>query len=74
MYIDGINVHDFSLEIFNRWGEMVWESHDPEVGWNGFYKQSGERVQSGTYVWKIKAKGSVNDDAFEWHGQINVLY
>ena len=74
VYIDGINVHDFSLEIFNRWGEMVWESHDPEVGWNGFYKQSGERVQSGTYVWKIKAKGSVNDDAFEWHGQINVLY
>jgi gliding motility-associated-like protein len=45
-------VGDFSMLIFNRWGELIFESNDINYGWDGYYK--GERSQTGTYVYKIE--------------------
>ncbi len=39
--------------IFNRWGETVFKTKDQEECWNGMFR--GKRVQSGTYVYKLKA-------------------
>jgi gliding motility-associated-like protein len=44
-------ITSFSLRIFNRWGEMVFESNDLQHGWNG--KVNGTVAPPGTYVWKI---------------------
>jgi gliding motility-associated-like protein len=49
-----LELNDFALRIFNRWGEMVFESFEPELGWGGFYK--GKRVPSGVYVAMISYK------------------
>jgi len=43
----GINKHH--IEIFNRWGEKVWESDNFEKGWDG--TRNGRIVASGTYYW-----------------------
>ncbi len=47
----GGNIESFKMLIFNRWGEVIFESNDMEVGWDGTYK--GQKCQDGTYVWKI---------------------
>lgn len=39
----------YHLMIYNRWGEMVFESHDPKLFWNGQYK--GNFVPNGYYIW-----------------------
>jgi gliding motility-associated-like protein len=44
-------VEDFHMMIFNRWGEMVFESFDINIGWDGYYR--GEIAQQDVYVWKI---------------------
>jgi gliding motility-associated-like protein len=44
-------VKDFHMMIFNRWGEMVFETFDLNVGWDGYYR--GKLLQQDVYVWKI---------------------
>lgn len=41
----------FSMRIFNRWGEMIFESSDIHLGWNGMVK--GQYAPVGSYVWEI---------------------
>jgi len=40
----------FLLEIFDRWGELIYEGTDPLEGWDGTYM--GNRVQEDVYVWR----------------------
>lgn len=70
-HISGIDVHDFSLKIFNRWGEVVWESHDPSVSWDGTY--NGQIVQDGTYPWFMECADSYNDKRYTFQGHINII-
>jgi gliding motility-associated-like protein len=45
-------IEKYELQIFNRWGAMVFETTTPAEGWNGRYKDSKD-VQLGLYNWKI---------------------
>jgi gliding motility-associated-like protein len=75
VFIEGINVQDFDLEIFNRWGQLIWESHDPSASWDGTYGgQNGEKVPEGTYVWKIRTRDFINDNKYEWQGHVTIIY
>ena len=67
----GIDIHDFDLFIFNRWGELIWENHDPSVGWDGTY--NGRPAQSGIYTWRATVKDLYNDDKREFNGSINLM-
>jgi gliding motility-associated-like protein/uncharacterized repeat protein (TIGR01451 family) len=46
------NVKKYNVQVFNRWGELVFETTDPSKGWDGNYK--GNNCQDGTYTWKIQ--------------------
>ncbi|SFT65847.1 gliding motility-associated C-terminal domain-containing protein [Lishizhenia tianjinensis] len=65
------DISEFSLEIYNRWGELIHESFDKNVGWDGKNLQ-GEMVKDGTYIWKIKFTNSegVREEQL---GHVNVL-
>lgn len=41
----------YSMFIYNRWGELIFESNDPEFKWDGTYK--GQQVQQGTYAYRF---------------------
>ena len=57
IFTSGFDPFDFHLMIFNRWGEVVFESYDASVGWDGTYSVESDRiVRDGTYVWKIEFK------------------
>ncbi len=47
-----VNVSNLNIVIYNRWGELVFESDDVLFEWDGSYK--GEVVPDGTYSYKIK--------------------
>ena len=70
-YVNGIDIYDFDFLIFNRWGELIWENHDPEIGWDGTY--NGNIVQSGTYTWKIVVKDLEFDYRKTYTGHVNML-
>ena len=72
VYINGIDIYDYHCIIFNRWGETIWESYNPEAEWEGTYA-GGDQVQDGTYVWLVYAKDSYNDKKYEFRGTVNIL-
>lgn len=71
IFIEGIDIYDFHLTLFNRWGEMVWESYNPTGRWDGTY--GGQAAQDGVYVWRIQAKDRENDKVYQFEGTVNVL-
>jgi gliding motility-associated-like protein len=53
-------VEDYKLEIFNRWGELLFVSEDVKVGWDGYYR--GQPAKQDVYVWKAYAKFSDGEE------------
>ncbi|MBK9146624.1 MAG: PKD domain-containing protein [Flavobacteriales bacterium] len=54
-------VERYRLEIFNRWGELVFVSEDVRRGWDGWYK--GAPAKQDVYVWKCNATFSDGREA-----------
>ena len=50
------SIVEFDAYIFNRWGQKLYEWHDPAGGWDGTYK--GKDVAQGVYYVLVKAKGA----------------
>jgi gliding motility-associated-like protein len=46
-------VTEFDMMVFNRWGELLFHSKDPDMGWNGYY--NGKLCQQDVYMYKISA-------------------
>jgi large repetitive protein len=64
-------IEDYNLMIFNRWGELIFESHDPEIGWDGTYH--AEFVKDGTYTWTIDVKDGLKNKSEKFIGHVNKL-
>lgn len=47
-----LEVSSWSFKVFDRWGELLFESNDPEFGWDGTY--GGKLVQDDTYTYILK--------------------
>lgn len=71
VHLLGVDVYNVTIEVFNRWGEQVWESHDIEYGWDGTY--GGKPVPTGSYIWKVSAADRLTDGKYEWQGQVTIL-
>lgn len=50
---------DFDFRIWNRWGQEVFRSTDPTVGWDGYY--SGQQAITGVYAYLITYKNIFNE-------------
>jgi gliding motility-associated-like protein len=61
----------YSFAIYNRWGKEVFFTTTPGEGWDGY--SDGKIVPAGIYLWKIRLKSSINNDAFTYTGHVNVL-
>lgn len=74
VFTSGFDPFDFHLMIFNRWGELIFESYDASRGWDGTYGAASDRiVKDGTYVWKIEFKETMSDKRHTHVGHVNVL-
>ncbi len=69
----GFKSNTYHLLIFNRWGELVFESREPNVGWDGYYGFSQIPCQDGTYTWKISVVLSANQETRVFTGHVNIL-
>jgi gliding motility-associated-like protein len=68
----GIDEQGFTLMVYNRWGEIVFESHDMNVGWNGTYGNDSREVKEGVYIWTIQYKDLTNKQ-HQMEGHVSVL-
>lgn len=47
----GATVERVDMTIFNRWGDVVFETHDPEINWDGKHQRTGRDVSDGVYFY-----------------------
>lgn len=52
-FTSGIDPQDFWMLIYDRWGNVIFESHDPNRGWSGTLGKNGDVVTEGIYNWRI---------------------
>jgi gliding motility-associated-like protein len=63
-------VQQFQMQIFNRWGEKVFESNDINVGWDGYI--NGAIAQQDVYVYKVKGV-YFDNSTFEKVGEVTLM-
>ncbi|MEL6123470.1 MAG: gliding motility-associated C-terminal domain-containing protein [Bacteroidota bacterium] len=44
-------INDYSMNIYDRWGKVVFATNDPNEGWNGRLQNSGELLPMGVYMY-----------------------
>lgn len=68
------NIYDFKGEIYNRWGEKVYQWTQPLAGWDG-RSTSGLDLKAGTYYFVITAKGIDGDSItdYELKGDVTMI-
>lgn len=66
----GGNIFSFEMQIFDRWGNLIFNSKSIDEGWDGNYLKS--KCQTGTYIWKIRYV-DINFTRKELVGHVNLL-
>jgi len=64
-------VTNYKLQVFNRLGVLIFESHDINIPWNGYYK--GNLCQQGVYVWYVEGKYA-DGQPFKMVGNVTLLH
>jgi trimeric autotransporter adhesin len=69
----GFDEQGYTMYIFNRWGNLIFETHDMQVGWDGTFHNDNTQVQDGVFTWKIEAKIKDSADSKVFVGHVSLL-
>ncbi|MFN5416744.1 MAG: gliding motility-associated C-terminal domain-containing protein, partial [Flavobacteriia bacterium] len=70
IFTSGFEPNSYHLTVYNRWGEVIFESLDYRVGWDGTFKN--KMVEEGVYQWKIEFDTKLNQERRVLHGHVNL--
>jgi trimeric autotransporter adhesin len=73
IFTSGIDPYNYQLLIYNRWGEVIFESLNPEIGWEGTFGQQGNPCPVGTYTYMITVKLPSVDERQTIKGHVNLI-
>ena len=69
---EGHDIAWFEIIVFNRWGDIVYQSKDINEVWDGSHKSGDYFIQDGVYLYQMKAQG-VRGNIIEREGTITIL-
>ncbi|TLX74914.1 PKD domain-containing protein [Labilibacter sediminis] len=49
-------VEEYKMQIYTRWGQLIFETHDLKIGWNGYHHN--KLCSQGVYIWKVTCRFS----------------
>ncbi len=64
--------NSYSMEIFDRWGQLLFTTTDIYNGWNGKVNNTGEFLKSGDYIYIIKVK-DLSNKPHRYYGNVSML-
>ncbi|HIK62380.1 MAG TPA: hypothetical protein EYG01_00035, partial [Flavobacteriales bacterium] len=68
----GYGVVNYTMQIYNRWGEVVFESDDINRGWNGTTRDGGNIASIGVYLYYIAVE-DIYGEIFKYEGKLDLL-
>ena len=71
VFTSGFDIYQYNFIVINRWGEIVFESNNAAVGWDGTY--GGKIAPQGTYIYQIEFKELGRDKRNVVRGHFHLL-
>ncbi len=65
------NLVRYTFSIYNRWGQMVYQGHNGDAGWNGSYK--GQPADVGTYHYYLSYRTSASQPSKTEKGDVTLI-
>ncbi len=65
-----VGIDSYELTIYNRWGELIFETKEPNIGWDGYYRE--QLCKQDVYVWKAKGK-FIDGQSFFKAGDVTLI-
>jgi gliding motility-associated-like protein len=69
--LSGVDATQYEFYVFNRWGDIVFQTDSPNKGWDGFHK--GIRAKEDVYVWRIKFRDNILGEVYERTGHVTLF-
>jgi len=70
LHVNGLTGEDFNFRIYDRWGNILFETSDASTGWDG--SSGGKIVNSGEYVYTYSFKDN-KDNTIKGHGSVTLV-
>jgi gliding motility-associated-like protein len=70
LYVRGGPFNLLHFKIYDQWGQVVFETNDPAIGWDGKYKSVDQPI--GIYVYTIEAE-TVDDQSYAKTGEVTLI-
>jgi gliding motility-associated-like protein len=71
LFVRGVNISELYFAVYNRWGEMVFESTDINNVWDGTYR--GKKLENGIFVYYLKIKLLSESEGINQSGNISLV-
>ena len=71
--VHGADQFGYKMEIFNRWGELVFQSTNLNINWDGANIDSGNYCEPGVYVWRVEVNDLINFKRKEFFGNVTLV-
>lgn len=71
IFTEGYDPQNFNLMVVNRWGQVIWESNNASIGWDGTYLN--KMCPDGVYFWKTQFGNFENADIKVLTGHLTLI-
>jgi gliding motility-associated-like protein len=63
---------NFEMYIFNRWGDIIFESYDANTSWDGYGNRGRKEVQEGVYIYAVYFRDHIGKQ-HEYVGHVTLI-
>lgn len=63
----------YQMNIFNRWGQLVFTTNSLADGWDGTYKDNDEIVPNDVYVYEVRLRITAAEDEIIYRGKVSLI-
>jgi len=71
VFTSGFTPGSYQFDVYNRWGELIFSSQNPQIGWDGYFNFM--KCSEGMYAYTIKFVVSSSNELRSVTGHVNLL-
>jgi gliding motility-associated-like protein len=71
--VQGIDPNEYHFYVYDRWGQVVFETHHPEGKWDGSVKGSKSSSKTDVFVWKLVTENKYTGEDIERSGHVTLI-
>lgn len=71
---EGFDYDSFKMTIYDRWGQIIFQTNDIKQGWNGNSHINGEHAPNGTYMYKIEVREPIGFEPKYFYGKVTLIW